>query len=155
MKKYLSFIAFAMMAVFSLAFVSCGDDDDDEPSNSNSDFVGTWEVKWWEGTEYDSFEYYKLKSDGTYIFVQEVTEEDKQDEDYTEKEKAQGYAVYHGVWSASNNKLFLKVPEESEFKGLNITFDIVKKEKDNMTLSVLGIPCYFIRVSDKTIEKYL
>ena len=28
MKKHLSFIAFAMMAVFSLAFVSCGDDDE-------------------------------------------------------------------------------------------------------------------------------
>ena len=31
MKKYLSLIAFAVMAVFSLTFVSCGDDDE-EPS---------------------------------------------------------------------------------------------------------------------------
>lgn len=29
MNKYIKFIAFALMAVFSLAFVSCGDDDDD------------------------------------------------------------------------------------------------------------------------------
>ena len=30
MKKYFSLIAFAMMAVFCLSFVSCGGDDDDE-----------------------------------------------------------------------------------------------------------------------------
>ena len=29
MNKYIKFMAFAMMAVFSLAFVSCGDDDDE------------------------------------------------------------------------------------------------------------------------------
>ena len=36
MNKYIKFLAFAMMAVFSLAFVSCGDDDEDEPSASGS-----------------------------------------------------------------------------------------------------------------------
>lgn len=30
MNKYMKFMTFAMMAVFSLAFVSCRDDDDDE-----------------------------------------------------------------------------------------------------------------------------
>ena len=30
MNKYIKFMAFAMMAVFCLAFVSCGNDDDDE-----------------------------------------------------------------------------------------------------------------------------
>lgn len=29
MNKYVKFMAFAMMAVFNIAFVSCGDDDDD------------------------------------------------------------------------------------------------------------------------------
>ena len=42
MKKYLSFMAFAMMAVFSLAFVSCDDDDEDDIS-SEATIVGTWE----------------------------------------------------------------------------------------------------------------
>ena len=60
MKKCLSFMAFAMMAVFSLAVVSCGDDDDDEPTNVDSDYVGTWSVQRVEGWGYDednSFEY--------------------------------------------------------------------------------------------------
>ena len=43
MKKYLSFMAFAMMAVFSLAFVSCGDEDEDEIT-PEATIVGTWEV---------------------------------------------------------------------------------------------------------------
>ena len=36
-------MAFAMMAVFSLAFVSCGDDDEDDIT-SEATIVGTWEV---------------------------------------------------------------------------------------------------------------
>ena len=35
MNKYIKYMAFAMMAVFSLAFLSCGDDDDDEPANGS------------------------------------------------------------------------------------------------------------------------
>lgn len=162
MKKYLSFMAFAMMAVFSLAVVSCGDDDDDEPTNVDSDYVGTWSVQRVEGWGYDednSFEYVQLKSDGTYIDVQELTEEDIEDDEflgfYTEKEKAQGYVVYRGEWSVSSNKLFLKVSTPTHFKGTTLTYDIVKKEKDKLTVSMLGITSYLIRVNDKTIEKYL
>lgn len=36
MKKCLSFMAFAIMAVFSLAFVSCSNDDDDNDNNVSS-----------------------------------------------------------------------------------------------------------------------
>ena len=45
MRKYMSFMAFAMMAVFSLAFVSCGDDDDDDVDiEPTATIVGTWEI---------------------------------------------------------------------------------------------------------------
>lgn len=39
MSKHIKFMALAMMAVFSLAFVSCSDDDDDEPSATGSQLV--------------------------------------------------------------------------------------------------------------------
>lgn len=42
MKKYLSFMTFVMLAVFSFAFVSCGGDDDDddfEPSTKGSQLM--------------------------------------------------------------------------------------------------------------------
>jgi hypothetical protein len=44
MKKYMSFMAFAMLAVFSLAFVSCGDDDDEDENTTEATIVGTWEI---------------------------------------------------------------------------------------------------------------
>lgn len=42
MKKYLSFMVFAMMTVFSLIFVSCSSDDDN--NGSSSELVGTWDL---------------------------------------------------------------------------------------------------------------
>lgn len=46
MKKYLSFIAFAMMAVYSFALVSCSDDDDDNSGTTgSSELVGTWDMQ--------------------------------------------------------------------------------------------------------------
>jgi len=42
MKKLFSFIAFAMMAVFSLSLASCGNSDDDDVVEAS--IVGTWEV---------------------------------------------------------------------------------------------------------------
>ena len=44
MKKYLSIWAFALMAVFSLVAVSCGDDDKDDAIQGDTTIVGTWEV---------------------------------------------------------------------------------------------------------------
>ena len=149
MKKYLSFMAFAMVAVFSLAFVSCGDDDEDEdePSSSISDFVGTWSVQsvegWGNDLDDSYYEYMQLKADGSYINVQE-------DED-----EVKGYIVYYGKWSVSNNKLNLKVSTPSEWKGTSLTYEIIKKEKNKMTLSMIGFTAYLVKVSDNTIEKYL
>ena len=40
----MSFMAFAMLAVFSLAFVSCGDDDDEDENTTEATIVGTWEI---------------------------------------------------------------------------------------------------------------
>lgn len=44
MKKYLSLIAFVMMAVVSLSLTACGDDDDDVNAGSTSELVGTWDI---------------------------------------------------------------------------------------------------------------
>ena len=44
MKKYLSLIAFVMMAVVSLSLTACGDDDDDVNVGSTSELVGTWDI---------------------------------------------------------------------------------------------------------------
>ena len=134
-------MAFAMVAVFSLTFVSCGNDDDEEfkPESSVSEFVGTWFDS--ESAEY-GFEYIQLKSDGSYINVQE-------DED-TEK----GYVVYYGKWSVSGDKLTLK-PTSGIWAGVTLTYDIVKKEKDKLILSSFGFTATFVKVNDNVIQQYL
>ena len=69
MKKYLSFMTFALMAFFCLTFVSCGDDDED----LSASVVGTWEVTYVKATSsYDMEEGIKVGerltfySDGRY-----------------------------------------------------------------------------------------
>ena len=71
MKKFLSFMVFAMMAVFGLSLVSCGDDDEDFEAS----IVGTWEVTYVKATsaygldEDDGFEIgdrMTFYSNGTY-----------------------------------------------------------------------------------------
>ena len=42
MKSYIKFLAFAMVAIVSLSFVSCSDDDADSPYVS--DIVGKWKL---------------------------------------------------------------------------------------------------------------
>ena len=71
MKSYIKFFAFAMVAIVSLSFVSCSDDDADSPYVS--DIVGTWiltEVKTSASGTYISWPfqatYASFNSDGTY-----------------------------------------------------------------------------------------
>ena len=71
MKSYIKFLAFAMVAIVSLSFVSCSDDDADSPYVS--DIVGTWkltEVKTSASGSYISWPfqatYASFNSDGTY-----------------------------------------------------------------------------------------
>lgn len=145
MKKYIKFMAFAIMAASCLTFVSCGDDD----YEGESDFVGTWSTQRVEGWGYSvvmddsDFEYMQLKSDGSYIDVKADEYEDE------------GYNVSYGKWSVSNNKLNLKVSTPSEMKGTLLSYEIINKGKNKMTLSMLGITSYLVKVSDSVIEKYL
>lgn len=71
MKSYIKFLAFAMIAIVSLSFASCSDDDADSPYVS--DIVGTWkltEVKTSASGSYISWPfqatYASFNSDGTY-----------------------------------------------------------------------------------------
>ena len=71
MKSYIKFLAFAMVAIVSLSFASCSDDDADSPYVS--DIVGKWkltEVKTSASGSYISWPfqatYASFNSDGTY-----------------------------------------------------------------------------------------
>lgn len=57
MKKFLCLITFAMVTVFSLSLVSCGDSDEEDVAEAS--IVGTWEVTY--VTAYSS---YDMEDDG-------------------------------------------------------------------------------------------
>ena len=129
-----------------VSYSSNDDNDGEEPSAPNSEFIGTWSVLYAEGfgsnNVDDSFEYIQLKSDGTYIDVQ-----------YDEYEK-KGYTIDYGKWNVANNQLVLYV-ESGILKGSTFLYYIVKKEKDKMTVTMWGLTAYLIRIDDRVIEKYL
>ena len=66
-KKYIYFLMVMLMALVSVGFAACGDDDD-EPKNS--DIVGTWQIKDSEGMTLLQF-----TKDGKFNEVEIVSEE--------------------------------------------------------------------------------
>lgn len=93
MKNYLSFITFAMMAVFSLSFMSCGDDDEDVYEAS---VVGTWEVTYVKATSsYDMYGGYNVGDRMTFY----------SDGRYKDSEDT-------GRWSKNGNTLTLTIDDD-------------------------------------------
>ena len=79
-------MAFAMVAVFSLTFVSCGSDGDEPgPSSSLSEYVGTWSTI--TGIADGEFEYIQFKSDGNCTRVLYDEDAEKGYDVFSEKEK--------------------------------------------------------------------
>ena len=144
MKKIYSILMMFAMMFATLSFAACSSDDDDEVMGSNLEYVGTWSLQYAEGYGYtsDDFEYIQLKSNGTFIDVQE-------DSDFED-----GYTVDRGKWTVSNNSLVLHI-ETGILAGSTFSYDIIKKEKDKMTVTMWGATAYLIRVSDDIIEKYI
>ena len=155
MKQYLSFMAFALMAVFCLTFVSCGSDGDEPgPSSSLSEYVGTWSTI--TGIADGEFEYIQFKSDGNCTRV--LYDEDAE----------KGYDVFSGTWAINGDKLTIKetsvigsemaqflIQTAAENGGVTLAYDIVKKEKDKITVSLGGITVTIAKVNDDVIQKYL
>ncbi len=142
MKKQINFILLAVMAVFSITFVSCGNDDD-EPDSA---FVGTWHTERVDGSlepYTEGITYTQLRSDGTYVEV------------YVDEEDENAYEVTHGTWDVSDNELTMTATTDIVMAGIPVTYEVKKIEKDKITLSFLGTTVYLVRVSDSVIEKYL
>lgn len=119
MKKYLSFITFAIMTLFGLALVSCSGDDDDDDAEAT--IVGTWEV-----TNIDaSYSIGELtgevgdkmtfRSNGTYVSNSD-----------------------HGKWKKEGNKLTVTSEDSSEPGVVNIpaVFTITQLTRSVMELKL-------------------
>ena len=107
-------MAFAMMAVFSLSFVSCGSDDDEGDNGSNgvagsSALVGTWDYI----------------SSITYSIYNSEPKDNKRDDAY---------------WVITEDKLTVHDKKDlANGKSVNYTYNSNSKE-----LNIVGFPLYTV-----------
>ena len=145
MKKYMSFMAFAMLAVFSLAFVSCGDDDDEDEITAEATVVGTWEV-----TENN----FQLKIKEVFGMNIEDWEEDEEEslkvgdritfyENGTYRTKNET-----GTWKKSGNVLRVKSDDldEDVYTFTDMTIKKLTTKVMELTLSVEGYFSYDVKM---------
>ncbi|MDO4950571.1 MAG: hypothetical protein Q4E49_00745 [Bacteroidales bacterium] len=135
MKKYLSLFAFAMMAVFSLAFVSCGDDEEEDGADT-SKLVGTWEII--KSVSYENGEVSEIENGyGAYwVFTNRtITIHDKYDLmnkqtiDYVLKDNKLHIAGFdvHTILELTSSKLVLKTFEIHYYN--ETTYEIITFKK--------------------------
>lgn len=147
MKKYLKLLMVAIFASMSFAFVSCGDDKDDEPDNngvtgSTSSFVGTWEMTT-SGVlgEGDGDNYIKIANDHTFILINHYS---------------YGVEVSYGTWTSTIDTFTV---DYEIFHGTtpivpSVTYKIESTTSNSFILS-LGIQKFtFTKVSDSVMDKY-
>jgi len=160
MKKYFSFIAFAMMAVFSLAFVSCGDDDDDDVSGGN--IVGTWKCDlpididndddFYGIEEYHSYLYSQYKEDGTLINVYvDITKYTKQAKEQLGLKDETEIEIERGTYRINGNKITETIDGETDNGEFKVSGNkLILTSTRGLIMSVT-----FSRVYDAEINQYL
>ena len=136
MKKYIYSLIFLLMALVSVGFASCGDD---EPKGS--DIVGTWQRKIvgiGGGADMILLQFTK---DGKYHEANSyiVNDVDKVD-------------VYHGTYTVSGNKLTVTYIYTYETEIVKCTYQV---KGDKLTITSEDGASTFIRVEDSVIEPYL
>ena len=129
MKKYFKLMAFAMMAVCSLAFVSCSDDDD--KSESASPIVGEW-------IKDNGHIYYQFKADGTgvYICLADEPGYDPKNPDAVIKNPVYPYPFHY---TYSEETRILTTSEECEEHGYDIYEYSVSFSDNNNVLGLKDI----------------
>ena len=158
MKKYLKFMAFAMVAICSLAFISCGDDDDElSPSSGGK---GQYTFKANGKTYYYSFFYYGTpfignfyKFDDDYYFLH-VEAWERQPTSYEEWLLAQRGELCDQVeLNIEINNLDLKSAKKGDELSLDALFDSNGYDVRN-SFSYFGDGTYYYlrKMSEGTIR---
>lgn len=146
MKKYLNLLFVAIFATMAFTFVACGDDDDEpeinEPTESTSNFVGTWEMST-SGIlgDGDGDAYLQIASDNTFILVNDYGHDVK---------------VSYGTWSNTDNTFTLNYKIFQGQKPLvpSVTYMIVSTNSKSFVLSLATQKFTFTKVSDSIMNKY-
>ena len=126
MKKYLSLIAFVMMAVVSLSLTACGDDDDVEESIEAS-ICGKWVCV---SADYNGFSKEDATKEGDIFYI---------NEDHTYR--ITGGVEENGTWNKEGNKLICTLD------GISWTYTITKLTNKELIIvaDLLGVTLSFKR----------
>ena len=161
MKKYLSFMAFAMIAVFSTTLVSCGDDE--EEIEGNGSIIGTWKgdlklddiptdlhPDYYE--EYHCYDYYQFKDDGTFISaIVEITKYTKYaKETFGEKDETE-VEIERGTYKISGNKITMTSNGETDSGEFKVSGNkLIFTSTSGIIVSVT-----YSKVKDSELNQYL
>ena len=136
MKKFYYALMVMLMALVSVGFAACGDDD--EPKGS--DIVGTW-----------AFDNTDLIGAGVTLF--QFTKYGKFYEvDRSMVYGEDGVEVYHGTYTVSGDKLTVTYIYLNETETIDCTYQV---KGNKLTITNGGHSSTFIRVEDSVIEPYL
>ena len=136
MKKCYYFLMVMLMALVSVGFAACGDDD--EPKSA--DIVGTW-----------AFDNTDLIGAGVTLF--QFTKDGKFYEvDRSMVYGEDGVEVYHGTYTVSGDKLTVTYIFQYETETIECTYQV---KGNKLTITNDGHTSTFIRVDDSVIEPYL
>ena len=142
MKKYIYLLIFLMMAMVSVGFAACGDDD--EPKGA--DIVGTWQYNHPDDEEYDDYDiYYQFTKDGKFHSVW------KDHEYYYGRPN---FVVNHGTYTVSGKKLIVTYDSDSDGGYTEPSGCEYSVQGDILKLHGGEYPT-FTRVEDSVIEPYL
>ncbi|MBR5726263.1 MAG: hypothetical protein IKX56_05960 [Muribaculaceae bacterium] len=133
MKKYYYLLMVMLMALVSVGFAACGDDDD-EPKNP--DIVGTWQTK-----DSDSMTLLQFTKDGKFNEVDIVSEEGVAD-----------LYKFYGTYTVSGDKLTVTYIYSYETETVVSVYQV---KGDKLTISTAAVTATFTRVNDSVIEQYL
>ena len=138
MKKCYFALMVMLLALVSVGFAACGDDD--EPKNS--EIVGTWQQK------------IVGIGDGTDMILLQFTKDGKYHQANTRIVSFDKVVVYHGTYTVSGNKLTVTYIYTYETETVKCTYQ-VKGDKLTITTEDGDGASTFIRVEDSVIEPYL
>ena len=138
MKKCFYALMVMLMALVSVSFAACGDDDD-EPKVA--DIVGTWA--------------YDTDILGDFAILFQFTKDGKFHEVQTSIDGGETIAndVFHGTYTVSGHKLIITYIYQFGNETVECTYSV---NGDKLTLNLEDAnPATFTRVKDSAIEPYL
>lgn len=145
MKKYIYLLIFLMMAMVSVGFAACGDDD--EPKSA--DIVGTWQYNHTDDDEWsDEWDiYYQFTKEGKFHIV--------------EKSHVEYYyghpsvIVHHGTYTVSGKKLIITFDPDPKYNPNPEPSECEYSVQGDKLTFIGGEYPTFTRVEDSVIEPYL